>query len=119
MISTWIGAIGGLVGIVVFLGAAASFLRGSKDKGTIATLESSNQSLLQWQSVAKAEIEGLKTSLNKAEARIGALEQEKVALLAQRPSAEVLANLTHRLDEHDQTMQQLGEKIMAKIQGPT
>jgi cell division protein FtsB len=97
----WAGPVGGWIGLVVFLGAVVAYLRGSRDKGTIATLESSNQSLLQWQAVAKGEIADLKADAtataikHKAEVdalnlRMTAVEHENADLRAQRPSAEAI-----------------------------
>ena len=108
----WFGEVGGWVALVVFLGAVAGYLRGSRDKGTIATLESSNEALLQWQDVAKGQIGELKASAaaaaikHKAEVealglRLTALEAERDDLLKQRPSAAAIQALRDRLEMHD------------------
>lgn len=97
----WAGPLGGWIVVVLFLGTVVAYLRGSRDKGTIATLESSNQSLLQWQTVAKGEIADLKAEATataiKHEAEVEALnlrmtavEHENADLRSQRPSAEAI-----------------------------
>ena len=86
----WLGTIGGLVGLVVFFGAVVVYLRGSKDKGTIETLERSNHALTE-------RVGLLEKDNGEMKARIGSLERENAALLAQRPSAEVLAEMRHDL----------------------
>lgn len=79
----WLGTIGGLVGLIVFLGAVVVYLRGSKDAGTIKTLEKNNQALTE-------RVDLLERDNVELKAKVGALERENAHLLAQRPSAEVL-----------------------------
>lgn len=86
----WLSGLAAAVVIVGFLGAAVVFLRGSKDKGTIDTLERSNHALTERVSV-------LESSETRLTARVSALEKENVALAAQRPSAEVLTEIQKEL----------------------
>lgn len=89
----WLGALGSALGFVVFLGAVVVYLRGSKDKGTIETLERNNQALTE--RVGLLEASELRHVANEAalEARVGVLETEKATLQAQRPSAEKIVEI--------------------------
>lgn len=101
MESSWIGTIGGLVGIVVFLGAVVVYLRGSRDKGTISTLEQNNKALTERvallensEKLLKAEAAAAalkhKAELDALALRVDTLEQTNAELRAQRPSAEAI-----------------------------
>ena len=85
-----LGTLGTLFGIVVFLGAAVVYLRGSKDRGTIETLERNNSALNERVGI-------LERDNAEFRARVDSLERENASLLAQRPSADVLAEITDRL----------------------
>lgn len=86
----WLGTISLLVGITIFLGSVVVYLRGSKDKGTIETLERNNKALDERVGILERENSDLK-------ARVGSLERENTSLLAQRPSAEVLDEIHNDL----------------------
>jgi hypothetical protein len=114
----WIGTIGGLIGFTVFLGGAFVYLRGSKDKGTITTLEANNRALTDRVEILEAteirltaemKAEKLKHSaaLDAMNVRVMALEREREQLLAVRPSAEAIANLQQQVAQHDADMKQL------------
>lgn len=93
-VGQWLGIIGGFVGLVVFLGATVVYLRGSRDKGTITTLENSNRALSERVALLEA-AEGRLAS------RVAVLEAENLALLAQRPSAEQIAVILTRIEALD------------------
>lgn len=80
-----------VIGIVIFLGTALVYLRGSKDKGTIATLEASNRAL-------NERVDVLEASEARLTARVALLETENRKLEAQRPSAEAIAALSSKVD---------------------
>ena len=115
MMSSVLGASAYVIGIVVFLGAAVVYLRGSKDKGTIATLEASNRALIERVTV-------LETNEARLATRVAHLEAENSTLLAQRPSADAIAALarqvadlaekqvtgvSHQLTKHDRDVKAL------------
>lgn len=123
----WVGLIGAAIVVVTFLGTAAQYLRGSRDKGTITTLSQNNEALdervkiledserrLKAEAVAQAKVH--EAEIRALNVRVDALEAENAALHQQRPSAEVLANISDRLDQHDSTMRQLGEKIVTQLE---
>lgn len=98
---SWIGTVGGLVGLIVFLGAAVVYLRGSKDKGTITTLEQNNRALTERVDLLEDSEKRLKAeavaaeTLHRAEIealtiRVKALEDDNANLRAQRPSADAI-----------------------------
>lgn len=81
------------ISLVLFLGGAAYYLRGSVDKGTIAALESNNKALTE-------RVKLLEEADIKSQARIEALERENGILLQQRPSADLIAEINRKLDEY-------------------
>lgn len=83
--------IGAAIAFVVFIGAAVVYVRGSRDKGTIA----SQASLL---TALKDELAHEKGERQKLEVRVAALESENENLRAQRPSAEVLKQISDDVD---------------------
>lgn len=101
MEASWIGTIGGVIGLIVALGGVVAYLRGAWDKSTISSLKENNEALdarvmlleaseirLKAEAVAaelkhKAEIDALKL-------RLTTLEEDNAALRAQRPSAEAI-----------------------------
>lgn len=100
----WLGTLGGIVALVVFLGAAVVYIRGSKDKGTITTLESSNRALTERVKVledgerllkAEAAAAAIKhtAEVDALTLRVTRLEQDNTELRAQRPSAEAIEAL--------------------------
>lgn len=93
-VGQWLGIIGGLVGLIVFLGTVVVYLRGSRDKGTITTLTNSNAALME-------RVGLLEANEARLSARVSLLEAENAALLAQRPSAEAIAALMLKLEAHD------------------
>lgn len=97
----WITFVLAVIGMTTFLGSVVVFLMGSKDKGTIDTLERSNKSLHERVGVLEGDNSDLKN-------RVTVLETENQALKAQRPSAEAIAALAEqtqhldgRLNTHD------------------
>lgn len=100
----WLQVLGALVLLVTFLGSTAVFLRGSADKGTIETLQHSNEALLQRVSI----LEGNEARLT---ARVEGLERENAMLLSQRPSAEVLLEIREGLvGYHDEITAFVGDQ---------
>lgn len=89
------------IGIVVFLGTAAVYLRGSRDKGTIDSLERQNAAF-------KEEIAGLHTQVDALQARVTHLESENAGLRSQRPSADAIADLAQKVAD-------LAEKQVAGV----
>jgi hypothetical protein len=119
-----------IVGFVLFLGMVVVYLRGSKDKGTIATLEASNRALTE--RVAILEADALATTARHAteraadaadrarlSARLGAVERENVGLLAQRPSAEVVAGIAVELHDVHGALTQHDADIKALLSEDT
>lgn len=76
----------GAVAVVVFLGATVVYFRGSRDKGTIATLEASNAALTERVEILKSDVADMKS-------RLDFLEAENAELHRQRPSAEAIAEV--------------------------
>ena len=81
------------VAVVIFLGAATVYLRGSKDKGTIETLERNNAALTERVTI-------LETSVKEKGDRIEILEREKDVLQSVANSSEEIADLRMALDNH-------------------
>ena len=88
----WLGLISVIVGAVVFLGSVVVYFKGSADKGTIETLERNNAALAE-------RVDLLEKSEGRLLSRVSALERENTSLLAQRPSAEVIAQMLTELTE--------------------
>lgn len=86
-----LGTIGGAIGIIVFLGTLVVYLRGSRDKGTIATLEASNKALTERVGVLVEGEADLNRQIRDLRNRMAAVERENAELRAQRPSAEAIA----------------------------
>lgn len=97
----WLTLIGVAIGAVVFLGSVVVFLRGSRDQGTIATLERSNKALTERVEVLEAEAARSIVERDRLTARVEALEHENEALRKVRPSHEAIAALTAMLQAHD------------------
>lgn len=89
------------IGIVSFLGAAASFTRGSAAKGTITSLNESVAALQVADGVKTAQIKDLTSRLASAEA-------ENKLLRGTVTQAKEVANLTEMLaDHHKESMSAL------------
>jgi hypothetical protein len=82
------------IGAVLFLGAAATFLRGSKDKGTITTLSSSNASLWEKVRLMEAERTAAEEDLLAVKSRLQVLEDTKTILTEAVTQAAAVAVLT-------------------------
>lgn len=98
------------VAVVVFLGAATVYLRGSRDKGTIATLTANNTALAQRVDLLEQEKRALTT-------RVEAVEQANAVLEGVANSSDAIAafrgemvgaitTLVSSLDTHHQQAMQ-------------
>lgn len=115
----WIALLGGLAGLVVFLGAAVVFLFGSKQKANLDSLTNAV-------SARDAEISGLKLTVERHETTIkeqgakleaqniviGQQEKRISELAAERPSAEQLKLILAAIQEHDESVQPAIDKIL-------
>lgn len=81
-----LGYIGTAVGLVLFLGAVAVFLAGSRDKGTIESLQRSNAALETELAITNSKCAALET-------RVKALETENEVLLASVSHSEEIRQL--------------------------
>ena len=97
-----------LITLVLFLGALATYLRGSITKCTIADLKESNGALKE-----KAEIQG--TKIDKQEIRIKHLESENQVLKGVVTQSKEIASLTQLLAEHHTESVVLLGKIIAAV----
>lgn len=97
-----LGSVGTWIGVVLFAGSVVVFLRGSRDKGTIATLEANNKALTERVTLLEGDVARITAKAladkNQLSTRVDALERENTALLAQRPSAEAIADLNAKAD---------------------
>jgi hypothetical protein len=93
------GIVSAFVTLVVFLGAVVVYLRGSKDAGTIKTLET--YSAAQDKRITQLEADAARREIELAAhaARIELLEKENKQLRAERPSAEAIAELQTLVEE--------------------
>jgi hypothetical protein len=87
-----------IIGFVLFLGMVAAYLRGSRDKGTIATLEANSRAQAGLMDTLKQELAQEKNARERLATRVTVLERENTSLLAQRPSAEVIAQIGEDVD---------------------
>lgn len=87
---TWLPV---LIGIVIFLGAAAVYLKGSKDKGTIETLSRNNDALME-------RVALLEKSEAELKARVTVVENENTVLRGLANSSAEIAALSESLSEH-------------------
>lgn len=92
-LQTVIALISAAIGMVLFLGSVAVYLRGSVDKGTITALNANNDALTK-------RVDILESTDHENQVRIQALERENTYLLSQRPSAELIADVKRRLESH-------------------
>jgi site-specific DNA-adenine methylase len=74
------------VAVVVFLGAAAVYLRGSRDKGTIATLTANNAALTERVNI-------LEQDKSKLQNEVGSLKQAVTVLEGVANSSDAIASL--------------------------
>lgn len=97
----WIGSVGGIIAAIIGLGAITQFLRGSRDKGTITTLEQNNAALTERVALLEASEKLLKAeaaaermvhtaAMEALNVRMKALENDNADLRSQRPSAEAI-----------------------------
>lgn len=93
--------IGWGIAFVVFLAAAVVYLRGSRDAGTIKTLEKNNEALTERVDILEANEKVLKAEVEAHKVRIRAVEDENETLRAHRPSAEAIEALHIALILHD------------------
>lgn len=119
--ASWIG-LG--ISIVVFLGAAWVYLSGSKDKGTIGTLEANNKALTERVGILERQVLDLTAQRGTDQGRIAALERENSNLLSLRPSAERLdgieataKSIEAKLGEHDTETTRLLDAIITNVSG--
>lgn len=108
--------VGGVV-ILSFVGAAVVYLRGSRDQGTIATLERSNRSLIERATVLEGEVARCQIEADRLSDRVYALEHENAALRAERPSAQAIAELTKNLARHDADAKAMLSALMLREAG--
>ena len=107
-VTAWLGIAGGVISIVVFLGAVTVYLRGSRDKGTIETLTKNNAALSE-------RVRVLEDSEKRLETRLGVVERENAALKLQRPSAEAIEGLLLRVIQHDTETKAMLEEIKVEV----
>jgi hypothetical protein len=86
------------IGVVLFLGAAATFLRGSKDKGTITTLSSSNASLWEQVRLLKDSLAASEEDKAAIKSRLQVLEDTKTILTEAVTQAAAVAVLTQTVN---------------------
>lgn len=98
------------ISVVLFLGATAAYLRGSRDKGTIDTLTRNNTAL--------AERVGL---LERAESilttRVGTLERENSVLRDIVTSAQAISDLTFALTAHHTESMDRFDNLQNNLEG--
>lgn len=110
---TLLNVLGASVTVVVFIGAAAIFLKGSVYKGAIAALEATVSALETQVSTQAAQIKGLTEEGIRNRAEIESLKRENSNLLSYRPSAEVLLALSECMDTHHTETMKLLRSISA------
>lgn len=110
----WLTILGVGIAAAVFLGSVVVYLRGSRDQGTIATLERSNKALTERVTVLEGEAARSAVERDRDAARITALEHENESLRAERPSAEAIANLAVALARHDADLKGMVSALMLK-----
>lgn len=92
------------VAVVLFLGAAAVYLRGSKDKGTIETLERNNRALAE-------RIDILESEAREDHAR-RAIDHERIRSLEQKNKVlEGIANSSELITAQTGLLEQMGKVI--------
>jgi hypothetical protein len=106
------GIVSAFVTLIVFLGAVVVYLRGSRDKGTIATLEKNNEALTERVSILEA-------NETRMTARLELLERENTELHRQRPSAEAIAELQTLVEESAALLAVHDRQTMALLRSKT
>ncbi len=110
----WLTILGVAIAVTVFLGSAVVFLRGSRDQGTIATLQRSNSALTERVNVLEADAARDVIERDRLVARVDALEHENQTLRNVRPSAEVIAEVAERLVSHDEATRTMLATLLVK-----
>lgn len=113
-LGTWLALLAACVVVVGFLGSVVVFLRGSRDKGTIATLDRYSKALESRVTQLEAEAGRNKVERDRLTARVEALEHENEGLRAERPSAEAIKALTLSLAQHDADTKGMLAALMLK-----
>jgi gamma-glutamylcysteine synthetase len=125
MPTTAVGWIGLFVLVISFLGTAVVFLRGSRDKGTISTLEQNNKALTERVTLLEASETRLKADaaivatrhaaeLDALNIRVKALENDNAELRSQRPSAEAIEAVYHAVQAVHSDTRRLVAALEAK-----
>lgn len=105
-----LGTVVALIAIITFFGAAVVYIRGSKDKGTIDTLEKNNEALM-------ARVDLLEKNEASLKIRVEVLEKENGFLLLQRPDAEAIAALHELLEEQGALLARHDIQTLALLRG--
>lgn len=124
----WVSQLGSYIGIIVFVGAVVVYLRGARDKGTIATLESSNKALSERVALLEAGEKRLTAEATATEIkhtaeidalnlRIKTLEKKNADLEKLTPSAEAIQSLRERLEMHDAVTQAGFVEVLGNMTG--
>lgn len=110
----WLTILGIAIATAVFFGSVVVYLRGSRDQGTIATLERYGKACEA--RVTQLEDEQARGLIehDRLIARMEVLEQENETLRAERPSAEAIAALTDLLRRHDADAKAMLSALMLK-----
>jgi hypothetical protein len=96
----------------MFLGAAAVFLRGSKDKGTIASLSSSNASLWEKVRLSDDETKDLKTRVDVLEATKQALTEAVTQAARVQALHETVQSIQNRNEENHATTRAMVQQLL-------
>jgi hypothetical protein len=97
---------------VLFLGAAAVFLRGSKDKGTIASLSASNASLWEKVRLSDDETKALKTRVDVLEATKQALTEAVTQAARVQALHETVQSIQKRNEENHATTRAMVQQLL-------
>lgn len=93
----WLSILGVCVVFTGFLGAAATYLRGSKDQGTIGMLNRHSDAQDIEIKDLKQERDRIQRDFDALMVRVATLEKDKADLAAERPSADVLVEIRQAL----------------------
>jgi len=91
--------VGGVVGLVTFLGVVATYLRGSADKGTISSLESSVRALEGENKIKDEKIARLERDRQAADAKVEQLTTEVGTLRGVVTQEKAIVKLQTTLDQ--------------------
>lgn len=100
------------IAAVLFLGAAAVYLRGSRDKGTIATLSANNAALAE-------RVKILEDGEAERSKKLAAIEAENARLTTMVTARDMIAELATELKTHRATLVKSLDRIhedLARIQ---